>query len=129
MIASVKQGISKEAVGSRIREIRGERTQKTFASMMDATQSYIFDLERGKCLPSVSFLGRLKEGSGRSYGWILTGKEEPAVPFTPPEEEEEEEKEIDFIHTQSLINLLEDAPPSEKPRFVKMLISYLINFL
>ncbi len=125
MIASVKRGISKEAVGSRIREIRGERTQKTFASMMDATQSYISDLERGKCLPSVSFLGRLKEGSGRSYGWILTGKEEPAVPFTPPEEE----KEIDFIHIQSLINLLEDAPPSEKPRFVKMLISSLINFL
>ena len=98
-----------------------------WASMMDATQSYISDLERGKCLPSVSFLGRLKEVSGRSYGWILTGKEEPAVPFTPPEEEEE--KEIDFIHIQSLINLLEDAPPSEKPRFVKMLISYLINFL
>lgn len=126
MIASVEQGIRKEAVGSRIRKIRGERTQKTFASMMDATQSYISDLERGKCLPSVSFLGRLKEASGRSYGWILTGKEEPAVPFTPPEEEE---KEIDFIHIQGLINLLEDAPPSEKPRFVKMLISYLINFL
>lgn len=124
MIASVEQGISKEAVGSRIRKIRGERTQKTFASMMDATQSYISDLERGKCLPSVSFLGRLKEASGRSYGWILTGKEEPAVPFTPPEE-----KEIDFIHIQGLINLLEDAPPSEKPRFVKMLISYMINFL
>ena len=92
--------------------------------MMDATQSYISDLERGKCLPSVAFLARLKEASRRSYGWILTGKEEPVVPFTPPEE-----KEIDFIHIQSLINLLEDAPPSEKPRFVKMLISYLIDFL
>lgn len=124
MIVPIKQGISKKAVGSRIRKIRGERTQKTFASIIDATQSYISDLERGKCLPSVSFLARLKEAPGRSYGWILTGKEEPAVPFTPPEE-----KEIDFIHIQSLINLLEDAPPPEKPRFVKKLVSYLINFL
>ncbi len=126
MIASVKHGIDKRAVGSRIRKIRGERTQKTFASMVDATQSYISDLERGKCLPSVAFLARLKEASRRSYGWILTGKEEPTVPFTPPEEEK---KEIDFIHIQGLINLLEDAPPSEKSRFVKLLVSYLINFL
>jgi transcriptional regulator with XRE-family HTH domain len=127
MIASLKQrkeGVDKKEVGSRIREIRGERTQKDFAVVMDATQSYISDLERGKCLPSVSFLARLRADSGRSYCWILRGKEEPVLPPIPKEQEE-----IDYLHIQRLINLLEDAPPSEKPRFIKMLTSYLIDNL
>lgn len=123
-IGSVQQRINKKAIGSRIRAIRSQRSQKAFAKIVNATQSYISDLERGKCLPSVSFLARLKGASGRSYGWILTGEEEPALPPAPPEEEE-----IDYLHIERLIKLLEDAPSSEKPRFVKMLISYLINYL
>lgn len=124
MIASIKQGINKRDVGSRIREIRGERTQNDFALVMEATQSYISDLERGKCLPSVSFLARLKEASGRSYSWILTGKEEPVETPVPHEHED-----VDYLHIQRLINLMEDGPPPQRSRFAKMLISYLINCL
>lgn len=100
---------------------------------MGATQSYISDLERGKCLPSVSFLARLVEISGRSYDWILTGKEELDVPTIPPLEEEKPPPsavvEIDYTHIQDLINMLRDADPPDKPRILKMLVSYLLTFL
>ncbi len=123
MIQSLPEGVDKKAVGSRIREIRGKRTQIAFAALMDATQSYISDLERGKCFPSVAFLARLKEVSERSFDWILSRRDEPAATPAPPEHED-----ADYIQIQRLINLLEDAPPSEKPRFAKTLITHLIEF-
>ena len=133
MIKSLHSGINSEGIGSRIREIRGDRTQKVFGQFMGATQSYISDLERGKCLPSVSFLARLAEISGRSYDWILTGKEELDLLTIPPLEEEKPPPpavvEIDNNHIQGLINMLHDADPPEKPRILKMLVSYLLTFL
>ncbi|MDV2496394.1 MAG: helix-turn-helix transcriptional regulator [bacterium] len=127
MSQSLPQEVDKKAVGSRIREIRAERTQAAFATLMDATQSYISDLERGKCFPSIAFLSRLKEVSGRSFDWVLTGKDGSAALPAPPATPEHEE--AGYIQIQSLINLLEDAPPSEKPRFAKTLITHLIGFL
>ncbi len=133
MTDSVTHGLDKKAVGIRIREIRGKRTQKEFAEIANATQSYISDLERGKCFPSVSFLALLVELSGKSYDWILTGKER----VIPTEEEPDEENksppkvsvEMDYSYLQSLIILIRDAPPSEKPRLLKILISYLLTYL
>lgn len=133
MIKSLHSGINSEGIDSRIREIRGDRTQKVFGQFMGATQSYISDLERGKCLPSVSFLARLAEISGRSYDWILTGKEELDLLTIPPLEEEKPLPfavvEIDYNHIQGLINMLHDADPTDKPRILKMLVSYLLTFL
>ncbi len=132
MIKSLHSGINSEGIGLRIREIRRDRTQKVFAQLMGATQSYISDLERGKSLPSVSFLARLADASGRSYDWILTGKEELDVPTIPPEEEKPPPPavvEIDYTHIQGLINMLHDADPPDKPRILKMLVSYLLTFL
>lgn len=133
MTKTLHSGINSEGIGSRIREIRGDRTQKVFGQFMGATQSYISDLERGKALPSISFLARLAEISGRSYDWILTGKEELDVPTIPPLEEEKPPPfavvEIDYTHIQGLINMLHDADPPDKPRILKMLVSYLLTFL
>lgn len=69
------QGIDRKAIGSRIKEIRGNRTQNAFAKILNVTQGYISDLERGKSFPSVTFLARLVKISKRSYNWILTGEE------------------------------------------------------
>ncbi len=133
MIQTLHPGVNSEGIGSRIREIRGERTQKVFGQIIGATQSYISDLERGKSLPSVSFLARLAEISGRSYDWILTGKEALDVPTIPPLEEEKPPPpavvKIDYTHIQGLINMLHDADPPDKPRILKMLVSYLLAFL
>lgn len=132
-IKTLHRGINSKGIGSRIREIRGERTQKVFGQSMGTTQSYISDLERGKSLPSVSFLVRLGEASGRSYNWILTGREELEAPTIPPLEEKMPPPpavaEIDYTHIQGLINILRDADPPDKPRVLKMLVSYLLMFL
>lgn len=143
MMESLKLKLSKRAVGDRIRQIRGDRTQKEFADIANATQSYISDLERGKCFPSVSFLGLLVELSGKSYDWILTGVESIAVQESVPEMAKKEvvgmEEDatplytdiphIDYNYLKGLIIFIKDAPPTEKGRFLKILVSYLITYL
>jgi transcriptional regulator with XRE-family HTH domain len=115
------QEVDRRAVGPRIRQIRGKRTQKAFAALMDATQSYISDLERGKCFPSVALLARIRAVSGKSFDWILTGKE---VAAAPPEN-----GEADYIEMQSLFGKLEDASAPEKPQLAKMLIVSLLHVM
>ncbi len=163
MIEPIEQILNKEEIGLRIRSIRGGRTQKEFAEITGATQSFISDLERGKSFPSISFLAVLVDLSGKSYDWILTGREEPKPPVEEVEEEPEkeapepeavEEKEeppvreemrwelrkegpppapphgdIDYNYLQHLVTVLRDAPPTEKPRFVKIIVSYLLTNL
>lgn len=140
MTESLHKDLSRKDIGLRIRTIRGERTQKEFAEFTGTTQSYISDLERGKCFPSVSFLELLVKISGRSYDWILAGgeleKAEPPEPSEPPEPPEGEERppppapgDMDYNYIQGLIIFLRDAPPSDKPRFLRIIISYLLTFL
>lgn len=157
MTESVENGLDRKDIGLRIRAIRGERSQKEFANLTGATQSYISDLERGKCFPSVTFLALLSQISGRSYDWILTGKEErevppepdkpvepiepvkpvePMEPVKPVEHVEEGEaptgplpSEIDYVYFQHLVTVLRDAPASEKARFLKIIVSYLHTYL
>lgn len=121
MISSLLQEVDKRAVGLRIRAIRAKRTQTSFAALMEVTQSYISDLERGKCFPSVAFLTRLRAVSRKSFDWILTGKERAAAP--------PENGEADYEQMQNTFNLLGDAPPPEKPRFAKLLIVSLLDVM
>lgn len=165
MTESVENGLNRQEIGLRIRSIRGERSQKEFAELTGATQSYISDLERGKCFPSVTFLARLSDISGRSFDWILSGKEElegppkPAEPAEPAESVEPEEPveaeepveppmpaepgppppkipppspaagDLDYAYLHHLVTVLSDAPPSEKTRFLKIIVSYLHTYL
>lgn len=140
----MRSELDKKEIGSRIRKIRARRSQKEFAEVMGSTQTFISDLERGKCFPSVTFLARLAEVSGKSYDWILTGEEERGeaaerVSDTEGalETEEVQDKErapeafpinIDYEYLRTLVSVLEDAPPSEKPRLLKIVVSYLIAY-
>lgn len=157
MTQSVENGLNREEIGSRIRSIRGERSQKEFAELTSSTQSYISDLERGKCFPSVTFLARLSDISGRSFDWILSGREEhegPPKPAEPAEPKEPVEPpppaepapppgppppktpppppsagDLDYVYLQHLVTVLRDAPPSERARFLKIIVSYLHTYL
>jgi transcriptional regulator with XRE-family HTH domain len=133
MTESVQKRLERKDIGLRIRSIRGARTQKEFAEMTGATQSYISDLERGKCFPSVSFLELLVKISGSSYDWILTGKELKELGPVEPEETTAASGpaplDMDYNYIQSLIILLRDAPPSEKQRFLRIIVSYLLTYL
>jgi DNA-binding XRE family transcriptional regulator len=62
-----------QAIGRRVREIRSSERQWSFAHLLGVTQQAISLIERGDILPSVDTLLKLKQYSGKSIDWILTG--------------------------------------------------------
>jgi transcriptional regulator with XRE-family HTH domain len=62
------------AIGKRIRQLRKDERQQTFAPLLGITQSQLSKIERGVLAPSIEVLLRLKERFGKSVDWILTGK-------------------------------------------------------
>jgi transcriptional regulator with XRE-family HTH domain len=63
-----------EAIGSRIRELRGEILQEKLAAHLGISQGQLSKIERGMLGPTVEVLLRLVEKFGKSADWILTGK-------------------------------------------------------
>lgn len=64
-----------KSIGRRIREIRGfDLTQAEFGRVIGIGQKQLSKYEIGLSAPTVDLLLRLKEHSGKSIDWILTGK-------------------------------------------------------
>lgn len=62
------------AIARRIREIRGfDLTQGEFAKILAISQAQLSKYELGQSTPTVEILLKLKNFSGRSIDWILTG--------------------------------------------------------
>lgn len=69
-----------KAIGRRIRQIRGfDLTQQQFARMLGVGQAAVSKFEKGQSFPSVEILLRLREYSGRSIDWIVTGEPESSA--------------------------------------------------
>jgi transcriptional regulator with XRE-family HTH domain len=67
------------AIGERIRQFRGNRTQSDFAQELDVTRGYLSVLEIGNQQPSREFLLRLQAATRCNINWVLTGDGEPLV--------------------------------------------------
>jgi transcriptional regulator with XRE-family HTH domain len=63
------------AIGSRIRELRGEMLQEELAEYLGISQGQLSKLEHGRSGPAAEVLLRLVEKFGKSANWILTGKD------------------------------------------------------
>lgn len=63
-----------KAIGSRIRELRGDMLQEEFAACLGISQGQLSKVEHGKLGPTAEMLLRLVDKCGRSADWILTGK-------------------------------------------------------
>jgi transcriptional regulator with XRE-family HTH domain len=64
-----------EAVGRRIREIRGfDMTQEEFAERIGISQNYLSTMERGKVEIGAEILLRISQQFAKSIEWLLTGK-------------------------------------------------------
>ncbi|CAI9400724.1 hypothetical protein ANOBCDAF_00547 [Pleomorphomonas sp. T1.2MG-36] len=61
------------AIGTRIREARGETTQEVFAAMIGVTRSALTNYEAGRRLPNDIVLRKISEVSGKSAPYILFG--------------------------------------------------------
>ena len=64
-----------QAIGNRIRALRGNMLQEDFAKCLGISQGQLSKIERGKLAPTVDVLVRLKQRSGRTADWILLGQE------------------------------------------------------
>lgn len=71
---SDKSRVNSKAIGSRIRELRGEMHQNELAAHLGISQGQLSKIERGKLTPTVETLLRLVEKFGKDADWILTGK-------------------------------------------------------
>ncbi len=66
--------VSPEAVGERIRAVRGKRTQTEFAKAIGVKkQNYISRYERGR-IPAPDLLVQIAKTGRVSIDWLLTGK-------------------------------------------------------
>lgn len=65
-----------QKVGRRIREIRGfDLTQAQFADMLGIRQNTLSGYEKGRIVPTLEMLIKLKTYSGKSIDWIVSGEE------------------------------------------------------
>ena len=63
-----------QAIGARIRELRGTIFQEDLAAYLEISQGQLSKIERGKLAPSPETLIRLAEKFGKTTDWILRGK-------------------------------------------------------
>jgi transcriptional regulator with XRE-family HTH domain len=63
-----------EAIGGRIRELRGTVTQEEFAQWLGISQAQLSKYELGQSIPSLDALTKLAKKTGRSTDWILLGR-------------------------------------------------------
>jgi len=71
-----KTEISWDAVGRRIREMRGfDMTQAEFSRRIGVTQGYLSLLERGEVEAGAAVLLAISREFGKSVDWLLTGEE------------------------------------------------------
>jgi len=65
--------IDLEAVGRRIRQLRGQSTQEEFAKLLSIGQAQLSKYELGQSAPPLGVLARLAKNFGKSVDWMLTG--------------------------------------------------------
>ncbi len=63
-----------QALGQRVRQLRGVATQEEFALALNISQAQLSKYELGQSALPLSLLVKLAERSGRTTDWILTGK-------------------------------------------------------
>jgi len=67
--------IDVKSLGRRIREIRGfDLTQVRFAGILGIRQTTLSKYEQGLAEPPLDILVRLRDYSGKSIDWIVTGE-------------------------------------------------------
>jgi transcriptional regulator with XRE-family HTH domain len=77
----LKVAVNWEAVGRRIRELRGfDMTQSEFANRIGVSQSYLSAIERGRKEIGAEILLRISVDYDITIEWLLTGQERKSRP-------------------------------------------------
>lgn len=70
----IKSRADLQAIGARIRQLRGDIHQDDLAAYLGISQGQLSKIERGKLGPTPEALIRLIERFGKSADWILMGE-------------------------------------------------------
>ncbi len=62
-----------KAIGSRIRELRGDLPQEELAAFLGISQGQLSKIERGSVSPTLQTLLGVSAKFGKSLDWIVTG--------------------------------------------------------
>ncbi len=73
----------RDAVGMRLRHVRGSLTQGVFAGRLNAEKNTIGRYERGERQPDALFLKKLQTEFSVSIDWLLGGVGEPYLSSSP----------------------------------------------
>ena len=102
---------SRESIGTRLREIRGDLTQQEFADKLDLSRSYVSDVERGRSYPSIPFLVAIAANCDTSLDWLLTGEEDATQYKTRllVKEEQEQTELLQLVEKLKQIHMVVDG--------------------
>jgi transcriptional regulator with XRE-family HTH domain len=67
-------GVDLNALGHRIRQLRGHTTQEEFARVLGISQAQLSKYELGQSALPLGLLIKLAEHCDKNVQWILTGK-------------------------------------------------------
>ncbi len=70
-----RQRANLKAIGTRIRQLRGDLLQDELAEFLGISQGQLSKIERGQWPPTVEMLLRLSEKFKINIEWIVSGKE------------------------------------------------------
>jgi len=73
-MADKRVEVKRRQIPARLRQVRGERSQRGFAAEIGVFQQNINRYERGEALPGVDFLVTLALSEGISLDWFLLGE-------------------------------------------------------
>lgn len=61
-------------IGARVRQVRGNLSQREFAEILGFSQGFVGDIERGRSFPSIPFMIALNANFDCELNWLLTGE-------------------------------------------------------
>ena len=119
---------SREEIGARLRELRGDLTQQEFADKLKLSRSYISDVERGRSYPSIPFLVAIAVNCGTSLDWLLTGEEDPDQHKNYPMLKEER-NEAQFLQLLEKLRRMHMAADGERRAWLRVELARLTQEL
>lgn len=70
----MKEYFDPVAIGQRLKEVRGRKSQAEFAEQLGVTHKSISNYEIGKRVPDVEFICKLMKDFGVDSTWLITGQ-------------------------------------------------------
>lgn len=62
-----------KSIGDRVKQIRGEMNQRSFAEKLGVSLGSVSQIEQGKAMPSGDFLFKIHSIFGVDINWLFTG--------------------------------------------------------